>query len=227
MSASDHKPPAGNDQPDGVSALAREFNSLLTVLLGNAERLRDLAEPDSRIRELADSSVEAAHRSIALTRQLVMVSGSPPLPGEGRAPVVNDGELALPPLQHSLRRILLVEDDDLLRDFVITILESLDYQVVPAENGPHALALLDEYRDFDLLFTDIVMPGDIDGLELARRARQLMPELAVLLTSGYHEQLESGTLADIHRIHKPYRQDELDAALRQCFAAARSVEEAE
>lgn len=224
MSASDTRPPARTGQSDDPASLVQDFNSLLTVLLGNAEGLRDLTAPASQAHQLAESSVEAANRCIALTRRLETVSGIEPPDQHRKIPLPAVGELTHRAPPGAPQRILMVEDDDLLRDFVITILESLGYQVISAENGPHALALLDEYRDFDLLFTDVVMPGDLDGLELARRARQLMPELAILLTSGYHEQLRKRIPADIHRIRKPFHREELAACLHQCFAATRSTE---
>ena len=223
MSASDHESPPWKFQAGEQASPAHEFNGLLTVLLANAEGLQNLTDPGSQARQLADDSVEAANRCIALTRGLETASSIQPRDGAQQASTPAGAESDFQARPEAPERILLVEDDDLLRDSVISMLESLGYQVIPAENGPHALALLDEYRDFDLLFTDVVMPGDLDGLELAQRARQLMPGLAILLTSGHPDLLEQGSFADVHRIHKPYRRGELATCLQQCFASTRSA----
>ena len=61
----------------------------------------------------------------------------------------------------------------------------MDYEVLQAENAPEALALLDEVERVDLLFSDVVMPGGMDGWTLAREAKRRRPDLAVLLTSGH------------------------------------------
>ncbi|MFD1378759.1 PAS domain-containing protein [Fodinicurvata halophila] len=115
-------------------------------------------------------------------------------------------------------RILVVEDDELVRGHVIGQLESLGYRVVSAENGHHALEILKQDSDFDLLFTDVVMPGGMDGGELAEKARQLHPKLPVLFTSGYtdhaivhHGQLDPG----VHLLTKPYRRQVLAVKLRE------------
>jgi PAS domain S-box-containing protein len=114
-------------------------------------------------------------------------------------------------------KILVVEDDDLVREQVSTQLRSLHYQVVSVENGRQALDLLQKTSDFDLLFTDIVMPGGINGRELAEAARKINPDLRVLFTSGYtenaivhHGRLDRG----VHLLNKPYRRQDLAVKIR-------------
>lgn len=85
-------------------------------------------------------------------------------------------------------RILLVEDDDLVRRYVQSQLQQLGYRVVTAPNGKAALDLLYQEAEIDLLFTDLVMPGGMDGRELAAAARQIRPDLKILYTSGYADQ---------------------------------------
>ena len=82
-------------------------------------------------------------------------------------------------------RILLVEDDSRVRHVTLQRLEALGYRVVAAPNGAYALEILQEGDRFDLLFTDMLMPGAINGGELARRARDVDPGIKVLFTSGY------------------------------------------
>jgi CheY-like chemotaxis protein len=84
-------------------------------------------------------------------------------------------------------KILLVEDDALVRDTVAMQLGYLGYRVVSTANGPQALEALKREGGFDLLFTDIVMPGGLNGRQLADEARKLIPGLRVMFTSGYAE----------------------------------------
>lgn len=116
--------------------------------------------------------------------------------------------------------VLLVEDDELVRSHVLAMMETLGYSVTPAGSGSEALALLQENRPFDLLFTDIVMPGPLNGQQLAERARALRPDLPVLFTSGYTEStissrgwLRPGVLL----LNKPYRRLELAMKLREAL----------
>ncbi|WP_093225811.1 histidine kinase famiy protein [Sphingomonas sp. NFR15] len=111
--------------------------------------------------------------------------------------------------------ILLVEDSDDVRELAGEHLTGLGYSVVKASSGEEALRLLDEWK-VDLLFTDIVMPGGMSGLELVEKFRALRPEIPILMTTGYNEDL----VADIPRgsqldvIGKPYRRSELADRIR-------------
>ena len=117
-------------------------------------------------------------------------------------------------------RILLVEDDELVRAHVAMQLEQLGYRVACAGNGPEALATLAHDQGFDLLFTDIVMPGGMNGRKLAEEASRLVPGLRVLFTSGYTEQamLHQGSLgAGMRLLAKPYRRQELALRVREAL----------
>ncbi|MGV8997133.1 MAG: PAS domain S-box protein [Parvibaculaceae bacterium] len=114
--------------------------------------------------------------------------------------------------------ILLAEDDDFVRAYAVNCLEGLGYTVISASDGHEALALLSQGCNPDVLFTDIVMPGGMTGLELAEYAQQRHPNLKVLLTSGYaldaltsRGRLEVGTTV----LHKPYRKAALAQHLRR------------
>ncbi|HEY3520558.1 MAG TPA: PAS domain S-box protein [Rhodanobacteraceae bacterium] len=122
-------------------------------------------------------------------------------------------------------RILLVEDDDLVRSHALRLLESLGYRVTTASDGPEALALLRKGMVCDLLFTDVIMPGGMTGPKLAEAARALRSGLRVLYTSGYtenaivhHGRVDPG----INLLHKPYRKPDLAAKLRAVFNESRS-----
>jgi PAS domain S-box-containing protein len=126
-------------------------------------------------------------------------------------------------------RILLVEDDDLVRVQVASELRELGYRVVTARNGPEALQFLREDPQFDLLFTDVVMPGGMNGRQLADAAYALVPTLPVLYTSGNPDIVlgEEGRLASgVNLLRKPYRRRELAAKLREALSGHRSQNEA-
>ncbi len=113
--------------------------------------------------------------------------------------------------------ILVVEDDSDVRETAMALLEDLGYRVLAAADGPAALELLQAHDTVDLLFTDIVMPKGMSGLDLAREAASRNPDIKVLCTSGYSEKLERGAPPDqrIDWIGKPYLQEALAEKVRQ------------
>ena len=119
-------------------------------------------------------------------------------------------------------RVLVVEDTDDVRRAVVDMLSGWGYRVAAAENPDVAASLLEKDRSFDLLFTDVVMPGATSAVELAERAQRLRPGIAVLLTSGYARDLISRQdRRDYPMITKPYRGEELAAKIRTVLAARR------
>ena len=119
-------------------------------------------------------------------------------------------------------RVLVVEDNDEVRHAVVDMLTGWGYRVVAAENPDVAAAILERDAGFDLLFTDVVMPGSISAIELAALAQRRQPDIAVLLTSGYARDLiPMEDRPDYPMIAKPYRGEELMARLRSVLAARR------
>ena len=116
-----------------------------------------------------------------------------------------------------LRRILVVEDEVLLRELAVEDLTDAGFEVVAACNGDAALTALQSDRSFDLLFTDISMPGTIDGWELAMAARRLVPGLKVIYSTGLDES-DRGLEATERLVQKPYRLTALLAALEELRA---------
>jgi CheY-like chemotaxis protein len=117
--------------------------------------------------------------------------------------------------------VLLVEDDAPVREFARSQLLALGYRVLEAPDGPRALEVLRVHDDIDLLFTDVVMPGGMNGAQLASAARELRPGLRVLYTSGYtenailhHDRLDAG----VQLLSKPYRSADLARKLREALA---------
>ena len=119
--------------------------------------------------------------------------------------------------------ILCVEDAHDVRHYVTVQLESLGYKVVPAANATEALAIAAEGTPFDLLFTDIVMAGGMNGRELAEQMVAARPSLRVLFTSGYaYDSLHAQGRATMGAplLRKPYRKAELARMLRRCLDTA-------
>ena len=115
-------------------------------------------------------------------------------------------------------KVLLVEDDDLVRGHIISQLRALAYHVVEARNGREALEAVRQISDFDLLFTDVVMPGGMSGKDLAVEVLSLRPNIKVLFTSGYTQNaiVHGGKLdAGVNFISKPFRQVDLERKINQ------------
>jgi CheY-like chemotaxis protein len=108
-------------------------------------------------------------------------------------------------------RVLLVEDNEHVREFAHHLLDELGYRVLSVASGEEALEVLGR-EPVDLLFSDVVMPG-LSGLELARLARNDHPSLPVLLASGYSEEIVGSAGSEFEIVRKPYEVTLLEAAL--------------
>jgi PAS domain S-box-containing protein len=157
---------------------------------------------------------------------------------EGRGTVVrlylprSLGEAVTPPapvrgsgLPGGHETILVVEDDPLVQGYAIAQLGSLGYRTMVASDGAAALALVDQGAAFDLLFTDVIMPGGMNGKELAEAIRKRRPAMKVLFTSGY---ADSAIVHDGHLdpgvalLKKPYRKAELSQKIRDVLAGGQA-----
>jgi PAS domain S-box-containing protein len=117
-------------------------------------------------------------------------------------------------------RVLVVEDDELVRETTTRQLRSLGYEVQAVANAKDALGYLKEYQGVDLLLTDVVMSGSTNGRRLAEEAKQLLPELKVVFMSGYTENaiIHHGRLdAGILLISKPFRRADLARIIRRAL----------
>jgi len=118
-------------------------------------------------------------------------------------------------------RVLVVEDNAALRRVVLRQLRELGYEVLEAENGATALALL-EQQGADLLFTDVIMPGETDGYDLAHRVTARWPAMKVVMTSGFPQAKINdglGGATALRLLSKPYRRAELAQMVRQTMDA--------
>jgi signal transduction histidine kinase/CheY-like chemotaxis protein len=127
------------------------------------------------------------------------------------APETREGEAVAP----AQGKLLVVEDDPQVLAVTVAVLTELGYQVVTASNAQIALDRLEAGEEVDLLFSDVVMPGGVNGVELARRAKALRPDLKVLLSSGYVGEAVSHAAAAFELIDKPYERSTLAQRLAQ------------
>jgi PAS domain S-box-containing protein len=139
-------------------------------------------------------------------------------PATGALPAI-EATLA-PAVEGGHETILVVEDDKLVRDYVLAQLHSLGYVTLDAANATEALALVHTGHPFDLLFTDVIMPG-MNGRQLADEIAKVRPGLRVLFTSGYtenaiihHGRLDEGVLL----LAKPYRKSDMAIMIRKALA---------
>jgi signal transduction histidine kinase len=116
-----------------------------------------------------------------------------------------------------VERVLIVEDEPDLMDVAASLFSSMGYDVVTAASGREAMDVL-EQRDIDILFTDVVMPNGMDGIELASYTRMHYPDTKIMLASGYPlpalKQRHGGDLNDFAFVNKPYRLSDLARTLR-------------
>jgi PAS domain S-box-containing protein len=130
--------------------------------------------------------------------------------------------LAAPEARGSGECILLVEDNAPMRRIALRQLRELGYRALEAERAAEAIGIL-QHAPVDLLLTDIVMPGGLDGVELARLARERWPRLKIILTSGFPDVRTNAAAAmptDLRLLNKPYSKDALARVLRDALTSA-------
>src|SRR5690606_21313250 len=116
-------------------------------------------------------------------------------------------------------RLLVVEDDPAVLALTVDLLTGLGYRCTTAGDAAAALDKLKSGIRIDLLFSDVVMPGGVNGIELARQARALRPEIGIVLTSGYMGENAAISGSEFPLIDKPYEGAALAAMLRETLDA--------
>ncbi len=152
------------------------------------------------------------------------------IPGDGTTirlylPLVAPGEteLAPPKIAEAVvpggnETILIVEYDPEVRTLVRAIIEGAGYRVLEADDGPTAIALLEELPKLDLVLSDIMLPGGMNGMELATVVRRRFPEIIFLFTTGYPDHAvahRNGTSERQEFLGKPYTRDDLAQTVRR------------
>ncbi|WP_209792136.1 PAS domain-containing sensor histidine kinase [Ensifer adhaerens] len=123
-------------------------------------------------------------------------------------------------LEGGSERILVVEDDPMVREFAAGTLVSLGYSVTCADDATEALQLLKTDGPFDLVFSDVVMPGPIDGDAMAAKIMTLYPNVPVVLATGYADVERIGTTSRFRPLAKPYTRRQLAETLRRAIDAS-------
>jgi len=115
-------------------------------------------------------------------------------------------------LPHGGELVLLVEDEPNVRRVVRQQLIDLGYPVIEAEDGAQALAMIDQIPDIAIVVSDVIMPGEVDGRQLADRVLDNHPGISIVLMSGYTDEAEVGS--DLPVLAKPFVRQDLARALR-------------
>lgn len=145
------------------------------------------------------------------------------LPRAGTTGAENETSECIDCFEKAGKTLLVAEDNELVRDFAAAQLQAAGYQVVAVETGDQALALLEAGEPVDLLFTDVIMPGQLNGLQLAEAARKLRPDLPIIFTSGFTEQSIPHLLGEessVKLLSKPYKRQELLQMIAVSLSAA-------
>jgi CheY-like chemotaxis protein len=156
-------------------------------------------------------------------------------PGEGAAfaltlpltdetPAAEAAEVEAVEVESGSERVLIVEDDPAVLSLCLDMLASLGYRCDVASNAAGALHRLETDPDYDLLFSDVIMPGGMNGIELAQKAQERHPDLKVLLTSGYLGETGNRMQHDFPLIDKPYQCADLANRLRTVLGAPAMAE---
>ena len=111
--------------------------------------------------------------------------------------------------------VLVVEDEFFSRLHAVDLVEPAGYRAIEASNADEAIAILEARKDIRIVFTDITMPGSMDGLKLARAIRDRWPPIELILTSGHCDVPESDIPERGLFFSKPYRDQEIVSALQK------------
>jgi len=120
--------------------------------------------------------------------------------------------------------VLVVEDDDQVRGYAVEVLREAGFAVLSAADAEEALRLIENDGAIEVLFTDIVMPGGIDGFELARRARATHPRLAIVYATGFAEAIDGlpPARAVDRLLRKPYSPEQLESEVGRAIGQKQS-----
>jgi CheY-like chemotaxis protein len=111
---------------------------------------------------------------------------------------------------------LVVDDETDLLEVAASYLAAMGYHVLQAVDGASALEVIAAERNIDLMITDVIMPGGMNGVDLVERVRKIIPEIKIIYSSGFTADAlveRSGTLVDGFLLHKPYQRSEFTAAV--------------
>jgi CheY-like chemotaxis protein len=194
-----------------VDEVAHDLNNALLVIRGYSTLLRSTLQAPRQLADV-DEITQAIDRATSLTGRLLEL-GHPRASGAAASRVVGDPD-------RGTETILLVEDEQLVRDLVCRVLENAGYRVLAATRPSEAELLLEQGHSVDLLLTDVVMP-EMSGYELAARVRDSHPEIRMLFISGNAHVEAWPTTIDGELLQKPFAPDQLARTVRRVLDGPR------
>lgn len=200
---------------ESTGAFAHDFNNVLTVISGNLALAERHAAGNPKLLRLLNNMRVATERGSALAHKMLQTApgGVAGQPGFAEEPA-GFGDPA-PDEKPGVRRILVVEDDLLVAEVAVAVLTDMGHAVDLRQDAPSALALLRENGGFDLVFSDIVMPGGMSGIELAEQIAETFPSLPILLATGYSNAALAPGALRFPVLAKPYSVQELSRRVTQ------------
>ncbi len=179
-----------------------------------AEQVRELARR-SHLTDVRSDLLELSARfeRLAAYADAAIRLGAPGHPHGEVVPIAAEYPLNASPGPARMT-VLLVEDDPEVADMIALLLEEFGYEVRLAADAGQALSLVRRGDAIDLVFSDIVMPGGLNGVDLARTMRRRFPQIAVLLTTGYGTEAGTAREEGFAILPKPFCPDLLDQAIR-------------
>ncbi len=199
------RPPRGESASEIAAAVAHDFNNVLTVIAGNLALAERHAAGNPKLIRLLNNIRLASERASDLTGELMRVAIAPP--AEPQAKI----EAAV----EKPAKILVVEDDPDVAEVAVAVLESMGHEVRMCPNASAALTLLDENASYDLVFSDIMMPGPLNGIDLAETILKKFPNLPVLLATGFSNAALAPGALRFPVLAKPYSVQELTRRVGQ------------
>lgn len=206
--------PFGAPEPTGGSVLAKlagelahDLNNVLTVITGNLALAERHAAGNAKLVRLLNNMRQAADRGAKLTNDLLALAPDSQVEGGFGTEMSEDSS-------GQTRRILVVEDDLLVAEVAVAAFEDMGHLVDHSENAASALERLRDAA-FDLVFSDIVMPGGMSGIELAEVIAETYPRLPVLLATGYSSAALAQGALRFPVLAKPYGMEELSRRVSQ------------
>jgi CheY-like chemotaxis protein len=206
-------PADGSHAHQTLAGIAHEYNNLLTVIEGSLALAERHATGNAPLCRLLANMRVASERAAKLTERLVTLDtvGIDPAPAQAAVPEA--------PSAAGTQSVLVVEDDPNVAAVAVAVLENLGMRVERAASGAEALERIAAAPPFDLVFSDIVMPGGVSGLDLARRLEVSHPGVPVLLATGFSREALGVDALRFAVLPKPYSVAELGRRIQQMMAA--------
>jgi len=203
--------------------VAHDLNSIVSAMLMHFALLRQDGRLATDVKDLLKEMEGEMRRVAQLSRQLCLPREEAEAPGDAdsKRETISANPRSGNEVKGGSETILLVEDEAALRRVVALGFRKLGYAVLIATDGREALELWEKHQGrIDLLFTDVILPGEMDGIALAKRLKGEKADLKIIMTSGCKNKIEksllSGELGIIHVV-KPYDVAEIAVMARSCL----------